>query len=73
MHGFQQGMMDAGRGIGELGGRLCEAGGHGVGALDITCLVLGVILWAAVMTTLVMSMIALVRYLKKPKKEASDK
>ena len=73
MNGIQQGMMDAGRELGRMGGRMMEAGGHGLGAMDITWLVLGVILWAALMTTLVMGMIALVRHLKPAKKETSDK
>ncbi len=55
MHGIGNGMMDAGREIGRMGGRALELGGHGLDALDITWLVLGVVLWAALMTTLVMS------------------
>ena len=71
MNGMQQGIMDAGRELGRMGGRLLEAGGHGVDAMEIVWLVLGSVLWAALMTTLVMGMIALVRYLKKPKDETS--
>ena len=72
MHGIEQGMMNAGRGFGQMGGRMVEAGGH-LDSLEIVCLVLGLLLWAAVMTTLVMGMIALVRHLKPAKKETSDK
>jgi hypothetical protein len=72
MHGIQQGMMEAGRGFGQMGGRAFEAGCHH-GPVGVLCVVLGILLWAAVMTTLVMSMIALVRHLKGPKKESSDK
>jgi hypothetical protein len=68
MHGIQQGLMAAGRNA----GRALEIGGHHNG-LEIACFVLGVLLWAAVMTTLVMGMIALVKHLKKSKKETSEK
>jgi hypothetical protein len=72
MHGIQQGMMEAGRNFGQMGGRVFEGGGHH-SPVGILCVVLGILLWAAVMTTLVMSMIALVRHLKAPKKESTDK
>jgi uncharacterized membrane protein len=68
MHGFQQGMIEAGRNA----GRVLECGGH-YDAMTITWFVLGIVLWAAVMTTLVMGMIALVKHLKKSKKDTSDK
>ncbi len=73
MHGIQQGIMEAGREFGNIGGRVFEAGGHGLDAMEITWIVLGFVLWAAVMTTLVMGMIALVRHLKGPKAEKSAK
>jgi hypothetical protein len=66
MHGLGQGMLEAGRNVGQMGGRFFEAGGNH-GTVEILCLVLGILLWAAVMTTLVMCMIALVRHLKGPK------
>ena len=69
MHGLGNGLMDAGRELNRMGGQFMEFGRHGMDALDITWLVLGVVLWAALMTTLVMSMIALVRHLRKPKEE----
>jgi hypothetical protein len=72
MHGVQQGLMEAGRNVGRFGGRAIEAGGHH-DPMSIVCVVLGILLWAAVMTTLVMGMIALVRYLKTPKKETTGK
>jgi hypothetical protein len=72
MHGIQQGLIEAGRNAGQFGGRVLECGGHH-DPLAITCMVLGILLWAAVMTTLVMGMIALVKHLKKSKKETSDK
>jgi hypothetical protein len=72
MHGIQQGMMEGGRGIGEAGGRFIESCGHG-DPMGIVCVILGVLLWAALMTTLVMGMIALVRHLKKSKRETADK
>jgi hypothetical protein len=71
MHGIEQGIMIAGRGLGEMGGRAMEAGGH-IDSMEIVCLVLGLLLWAALMTTLVMGMIALVRHLK-PKKDDPGK
>ena len=72
MHGIPQGIMDAGREMGRLGGRVFEAGGHGLDSLEIVWLVLGSVLWAALMTALVMGMIALVRHLKKPKSDTSS-
>jgi hypothetical protein len=72
MHGIGQGMMEAGRNAGQMGGRLFESGGHN-GSVEILCLVLGILLWAALMTTLVMGMIALVRHLKPAKRESTDK
>jgi hypothetical protein len=72
MNGIQQGIMGAGRHMGEVGTRFAEFGGHHDG-MTIVCMVFGILLWAAVMTALVMSMIALVRYLKKPKAESTDK
>jgi hypothetical protein len=72
MNGIQQGIMAAGRHMGEVGNRFAEVGCHH-DAMTIVCMVFGLILWAAVMTTLVMGMIALVRYLKKPKAESTDK
>ncbi len=68
MHGFQQGLIDAGR----EAGRVLECGGH-YDAMTITWFVLGIALWAAVMTILVMGMIALVKHLKKSNKESSGK
>ena len=67
MHGIQQGIMDAGRELGRFGGRALEGGCDGLGALEIVWLVLGGLLWAALMTALVMGMIALARYLRASK------
>jgi hypothetical protein len=72
MHGIQQGIMEAGRNVGQLGGRMFEGGCHH-DPMSIVCLVLGILLWAALMTTLVMGMIALVRHLKPAKKETTGK
>jgi hypothetical protein len=72
MYGIQQGMMEGGRNIGQEGGRLIESCGHG-DPMGIVFAVLGILLWAALMTTLVMGMIALVKHLKKSKKETADK
>jgi cytochrome c-type biogenesis protein CcmH/NrfF len=72
MNGIQQGIMEGGRNIGQAGGRLIESCGNG-DPMHIVFAVLGILLWAALMTILVMGMIALVRYLKKPKKEAAEK
>ena len=73
MHGIGQGMLDTGRELGRIGGRAIEAGGHHLGAWDITWFVLGLLLWAAAMTALVMGMIALVRHLKRPKDGGTTK
>jgi hypothetical protein len=72
MNGIHQGLIEAGRNAGRLGGQVFAAGCHHDG-WAIACMVLGVILWAAVMTTLVMGMIALVKHLKKSKKETTGK
>jgi hypothetical protein len=71
MHGIEQGILAAGRGIGPMGGRFLEANGH-TDSMEIVCLVFGLLLWAAVMTTLVMGMIALVRHLRAPKAAKKD-
>lgn len=49
-----------------MGIRMIEEGGH-LDPLGIVCLVLGLILWAAVMMTLVLLIIGLVRHLRHPK------
>jgi uncharacterized membrane protein len=49
-----------------MGIRVIEEGGH-LDPLGIVCLVLGLILWAAVMTTLVLLIMGLVRHLRHPK------
>ena len=72
MNGIQQGMMEAGREVGRFGGRMIEAGGHN-DALTIVFVVLGIVLWAALMTALVMGIMALTRHLRGPKKESTDK
>lgn len=72
MNGIQQGIMEAGRNVGHVGGRFVESGGSH-DAMAVVFMVLGIVLWTAVMTTLVMGMIALVRHLKSAKKETSDK
>ncbi len=70
MNGMQQWMLEATREFGRSGGRMMEAGGHHLGALEITWIVLGILLWAAAMTALVMGMITMVRHLRKPKGDA---
>jgi len=72
MHGIHQGIMDATRELGRMGGQVFESCGHRLDSLEIVWLVLGSVLWAALMTTLVMGMIALVRHLRKPKDDTTD-
>jgi len=72
MHGIQQGIMDATRELGRMGGQVFESCGHRLDSLDIVWIVLGGVLWAALMTTLVMGMIALVRHLRKPKSDTTS-
>ena len=69
MHGIQQGIMDATRELGRMGGQAFAGCGRGLDSLEIVWIVLGSVLWAALMTTLVIGMIALVRHLKKPKED----
>ena len=63
MNGIEQVIIGPGRGVGPMGIHIAEAGGR-FGGLDVLWLVLGLLLWAAVMVTLVMLMIALVRNLR---------
>lgn len=67
MNGMQQWMLEGTREFGRSGGRIMEAGGHHLGGLEIAWMVLGILLWAAVMTALVMGMITMVRHLRRPK------
>lgn len=48
------------------GGRVIEFGGQYHGSLGILCMVLGLILWALVVTTLVLLIIKLVRHVRTP-------
>lgn len=52
--------------MGQGGQRVLEFGGHHHGSLGILCMVLGLILWALVVTTLVLLIIKLVRRLRNP-------
>jgi len=72
MYGIEQGMVGPGREFGGIGVRLVEHGG-GLDSLEITLLVLGLLLWAAVMTSLVMFMIGQVRSLRRWKPEDGGK
>ena len=66
MFGMEQGIITSGRGVGPMGIRVIEEGAHH-DPLGIVCLVLGLILWAAVMTTLALLIIGLVRHLRHPR------
>lgn len=70
MNGIQQGMLAASRELGAFSDRVLGSGGQQLGGWDIAWTVLGLLLWAAAMAALVMGIIALVRYLKKPKEAA---
>jgi putative membrane protein len=59
--------MDFGREMmGSGGQRVIEFGGQHHGSLGILCMVLGLILWALVVTTLVLLIIKLVRHIRTP-------
>jgi uncharacterized membrane protein len=66
MFGLEQGLVTSGRGTGPSGWHMVEASTH-LDPLGIVCMVLGLILWAAVVTTLVLVIVHLVRRLRHPK------
>jgi uncharacterized membrane protein len=66
MFGWGQGLITPGDNVGPSGWHMVEAGTH-LDPLGIVCMVLGLILWAAVVTTLVLVMVHLVRRLRCPK------
>ena len=72
MNGLVQGIAGPGRDLGGIGMRVAEHGG-GLDSLEIALLVLGLVLWAAVMTSLVMFMIGQVRSLRRPRSEDDGK
>jgi hypothetical protein len=60
MQGFERGF------IGPGSGRVAEIGSH-TGSLEILWIVLGLILWAAVVATLVLVMIRLIQRMRTPR------
>jgi uncharacterized membrane protein len=60
MFDFGQGLFESGDGLFTDGGRVYEFSGH-LGVFGIVAVVLGIILWAVVVTTLVLVIIELIR------------